>query len=126
MKANINHLIFFILLFSLINNNIVTKNILCENVGNVKEATDCFNTQLDEDYETCCFFEFKDNNKYVRERYCMPLNLQQFLQIHDTIKEIEKDKKNIKIYSLECDKCHYIINSNILMFILIFLLILNI
>ena len=122
----INHLILIILLNSVINMGKVTKNILCENVKNVNEATDCFNTELDEEYETCCFFEFKNSNKYIRERYCIPLTLQEFLKIHDTIKNIEKNQKDIKIYSIECDKCSYIITCNILIFILLFLLILNI
>ena len=103
----INNLI-ILLLCSFITSNKVRKNIYCENVINVQEATDCFHTMLDEDYETCCFFEFKNKNKYIRERQCIPLELEQFLKIGDTIKQIEKDNKDIKIYSLECDKSNYL------------------
>ena len=102
-----NNLI-LLLLCSFIASNKVTKNIYCENVINVQEATDCFHTMLDADYETCCFFEFKNKNKYIRERQCIPLELEQFLKIGDTIKQIEKDNKDIKIYSLECDKSNYL------------------
>ena len=104
---NIFNLI-LLLLCSFIVSNKVTKNIYCENVINVQEATDCFHTMLDADYETCCFFEFKNKNKYIRERQCIPLELEQFLKIGDTIKQIEKDNKEIKIYSLECDKSNYL------------------
>ena len=107
MNIFINNLI-LLLLYSFIASNKVTKNIYCENVINVHEATDCFHTMLDEDYETCCFFEFKNINKYIRERQCIPLELEQFLKIDDTIKQIEKDNKDIKIYSLECDKSNYL------------------
>ena len=100
-----------ILLCSFIKSNKETKNIYCENVKNVEDATDCFNTLLDDDYETCCFFEFKNKNKYVRERSCIPLELDQFLKIGDTIKQIEKNNKDIKIYSLECDKNNYLTTS---------------
>ena len=100
----INHLILIILLNSVINMGKVTKKILCENVKNVNEATDCFNTELDEEYETCCFFEFKNSNKYIRERYCMPLTLQEFLKIHDTI-------KNIEIHKIELSPSHPIYNK---------------
>ena len=87
MKTSIN---IFIIIFFLyfVQSSKEIKNIYCENVKNVQEATDCFNTLLDEDYETCCFFEFKNKNKYVRERYCMPLELPQFLNISDIIKDI--------------------------------------
>ena len=98
-----------------------TKNIYCENVRDVKEASDCFNTMLDDDYETCCFFEFKNKNKYVRERQCMPLELEQFLKIKDTVKQIEKNNKDIKIYSLECDKSNYL-SIEIFLFLIAFLL----
>ena len=107
MNIFINNLI-LLLLYSFIASNKVTKNIYCENVINVHEATDCFHTMLDEDYETCCFFEFKNINKYIRERQCIPLELEQFLKIDDTIKQIEKDNKDIKIYSLECDKSNHL------------------
>ena len=110
-----------ILLCSFIKSNKETKNIYCENVKNVEDATDCFNTLLDDDYETCCFFEFKNKNKYVRERSCIPLELDQFLKIGDTIKQIEKNNKDIKIYSLECDKSNYL-SIEILMMLMIFLL----
>ena len=120
MKTRINYLIIlFLLLF--VQNSKDIKNIYCENVNNVQEAKDCFNTLLDEDYETCCFFEFKNKNKYVRERYCIPIELPQFLNIGDTIKEIEKNNKDIKIYSLECDKNNYL-SLGISVFIIIFLL----
>ena len=107
MNRFINNLI-LLLLYSFIVSNKVTKNIYCENVINVQEATDCFHTMLDADYETYCFFEFKNKNKYIRERQCIPLELEQFLKIGDTIKQIEKDNKDIKIYSLECDKSNYL------------------
>ena len=110
-----------ILLCSFIKSNKETKNIYCENVKNVEDATDCFNTLLDDDYETCCFFEYKNKNKYVRERSCIPLELDQFLKIGDTIKQIEKNNKDIKIYSLECDKSNYL-SIEILMMLMIFLL----
>ena len=110
-----------ILLCSFIKSNKETKNIYCENVKNVEDATDCFNTLLDDDYETCCFFEYKNENKYVRERSCIPLELDQFLKIGDTIKQIEKNNKDIKIYSLECDKSNYL-SIEILMMLMIFLL----
>ena len=110
-----------ILLCSFIKSNKETKNIYCENVKNVEDATDCFNTLLDDDYETCCFFEYKNKNKYVRERSCIPLELDQFLKIGDTIKQIEKNNKDIKIYSLECDKNNYL-SIEILMMLMIFLL----
>ena len=110
-----------ILLCSFIKSNKETKNIYCENVKNVEDATDCFNTLLDDDYETCCFFEYKNENKYVRERSCIPLELDQFLKIGDTIKQIEKNNKEIKIYSLECDKSNYL-SIEILMMLMIFLL----
>ena len=120
MKTSIN---IFIIIFFLyfVQSSKEIKNIYCENVKNVQEATDCFNTLLDEDYETCCFFEFKNKNKYVRERYCMPLELPQFLNISDTIKDIEKKNKDIKIYSLECDKNNFL-SLGIFMFIIIFLI----
>ena len=111
----------FILLCSFIKSNKETKNIYCENVKNVEDATDCFNTLLDDDYETCCFFEFKNKNKYVRERSCIPLELEQFLKIGDTIKQIEKNNKDIKIYSLECDKSNYL-SMEIFIMLMIFLL----
>ena len=107
MKIFFINIIFLVLLL-FIQSNKVTKNIKCENVKDIEEAADCFNTILDDNYETCCFFEFKNKNKYVRERYCMPLELQQFLNIHDTIKDIEKNNKDIKIYGLECDKENYL------------------
>ena len=110
-----------ILLCSFIKSNKETKNIYCENVKNVEDATDCFNTLLDDDYETCCFFEFKNKNKYVRERACIPLELDQFLKIGDTIKQIEKNNKDIKIYSLECDKSNYL-SIEIFLFLIAFLL----
>ena len=110
-----------ILLCSFIKSNKKTKNIYCENVKNVEDATDCFNTLLDDDYETCCFFEFKNKNKYVRERSCIPLELDQFLKIGDTIKQIEKNNKDIKIYSLECDKSNYL-SMEIFIMLMIFLL----
>ena len=110
-----------ILLCSFIKSNKETKNIYCENVKNVEDATDCFNTLLDDDYETFCFFEYKNKNKYVRERSCIPLELDQFLKIGDTIKQIEKNNKDIKIYSLECDKNNYL-SIEILMMLMIFLL----
>ena len=110
-----------ILLCSFIKSNKETKNIYCENVKNVEDATDCFNTLLDDDYETCCFFEFKNKNKYVRERSCIPLELDQFLKIGDTIKQIEKNNKDIKIYSLECDKSNYL-SMEIFIMLMIFLL----
>ena len=110
-----------ILLCSFIKSNKETKNIYCENVKNVEDATDCFNTLLDDDYETCCFFEFKNKNKYVRERSCIPLELEQFLKIGDTIKQIEKNNKDIKIYSLECDKSNYL-SMEIFIMLMIFLL----
>ena len=110
-----------ILLCSFIKSNKETKNIYCENVKNVEDATDCFNTLLDDDYETCCFFEFKNKNKYVRERSCIPLELDQFLKIGDTIKQIEKNNKDIKIYSLECDKSNYL-SIEIFLFLIAFLL----
>ena len=110
-----------LLLYSFMECTKATKNIYCENVRDVKEASDCFNTMLDEDYETCCFFEFKNKNKYVRERQCMPLELEQFLKIKDTVKQIEKNNKDIKIYSLECDKSNYL-SIEILMMLMIFLL----
>ena len=105
-----NNLI-ILFLFSFIQGNKVKKNVKCENVKNIKEAADCFNTILDDDYETCCFFEFKKKNEYVRERYCKPLELQQYLNISDTIEEIKKDNRGIKIYSLECDKNNYLTTS---------------
>ena len=111
----------FILLCSFIKSNKETKNIYCENVKNVGDATDCFNTLLDDDYETCCFFEYKNKNKYVRERSCIPLELDQFLKIGDTIKQIEKNNKDIKIYSLECDKSNYL-SMEIFIMLMIFLL----
>ena len=110
-----------ILLCSFIKSNKETKNIYCENVKNVEDATDCFNTLLDDDYETCCFFEYKSKNKYVRERACIPLELDQFLKIGDTIKQIEKNNKDIKIYSLECDKSNYL-SMEIFIMLMIFLL----
>ena len=110
-----------LLLYSFIECTKETKNIYCENVRDVKEASDCFNTMLDEDYETCCFFEFKNKNKYVRERQCMPLELEQFLKIKDTVKQIEKNNKDIKIYSLECDKSNYL-SIEIFLFLIAFLL----
>ena len=110
-----------ILLCSFIKSNKETKNIYCENVKNVEDATDCFNTLLDDDYETCCFFEYKNKNKYVRERSCIPLELEQFLKIGDTIKQIEKNNKDIKIYSLECDKSNYL-SMEIFIMLMIFLL----
>ena len=110
-----------ILLCSFIKSNKETKNIYCENVKNVEDATDCFNTLLDDDYETCCFFEYKNKNKYVRERSCIPLELDQFLKIGDTIKQIEKNNKDIKIYSLECDKSNYL-SMEIFIMLMIFLL----
>ena len=110
-----------LLLYSFMECTKATKNIYCENVRDVKEASDCFNTMLDEDYETCCFFEFKNKNKYVRERQCMPLELEQFLKIKDTVKQIEKNNKDIKIYSLECDKSNYL-SIEIFLFLIAFLL----
>ena len=110
MKVIIRSLI-FIVLYTFVYSDKATKNILCENVKNIEDATDCFNTILDDDYETCCFFEFKKKNEYVRERYCKPLDLQQYLNISDTIEEIKKDNKGIKIYSLECDKNNYLTTS---------------
>ena len=110
-----------LLLYSFMECTKATKNIYCENVRDVKEASDCFNIMLDDDYETCCFFEFKNKNKYVRERQCMPLELEQFLKIKDTVKQIEKNNKDIKIYSLECDKSNYL-SIEILMMLMIFLL----
>ena len=110
-----------LLLYSFMECTKTTKNIYCENVRDVKEASDCFNTMLDEDYETCCFFEFKNKNKYVRERQCMPLELEQFLKIKDTVKQIEKNNKDIKIYSLECDKSNYL-SIEIFLFLIAFLL----
>ena len=110
-----------LLLYSFMECTKATKNIYCENVRDVKEASDCFNTMLDEDYETCCFFEFKNKNKYVRERSCIPLELDQFLKIGDTIKQIEKNNKDIKIYSLECDKSNYL-SIEIFLFLIAFLL----
>ena len=110
-----------LLLYSFMECTKETKNIYCENVRDVKEASDCFNTMLDEDYETCCFFEFKNKNKYVRERQCMPLELEQFLKIKDTVKQIEKNNKDIKIYSLECDKSNYL-SIEIFLFLIAFLL----
>ena len=110
-----------LLLYSFIECTKETKNIYCENVRDVKEASDCFNTMLDDDYETCCFFEFKNKNKYVRERQCMPLELEQFLKIKDTVKQIEKNNKDIKIYSLECDKCNYL-SIEIFLILMTFLL----
>ena len=110
-----------LLLYSFMECTKATKNIYCENVRDVKEASDCFNTMLDEDYETCCFFEFKNKNKYVRERQCMPLELEQFLKIKDTVKQIEKNNKDIKIYSLECDKSYYL-SIEIFLFLIAFLL----
>ena len=120
MKTSIN---IFIIIFFLyfVQSSKEIKNIYCENVKNVQEATDCFNTLLDEDYETCCFFEFKNKNKYVRERQCMPLELEQFLKIKDTVKQIEKNNKDIKIYSLECDKSNYL-SIEIFLFLIAFLL----
>ena len=105
------NILIILFLFSFIQGNKVIKNVKCENVKNIKEAADCFNTILDDDYETCCFFEFKKKNEYVRERYCKPLDLQQYLNISDTIEEIKKDNKGIKIYSLECDKNNYLTTS---------------
>ena len=110
-----------LLLYSFIICNKVTKNIYCENVRDVQEAKDCFNTMLYEDYETCCFFEFKNKNKYIRERQCMPLELEQFLKIKDTLKQIEKNNKDIIIYSLECQKSNYLSN-NIFLILMAFLL----
>ena len=110
-----------ILLCSFIKSNKETKNIYCENVKNVEDATDCFNTLLDDDYETCCFFEFKNKNKYVREKSCISLELDQFLKIGATIKQIEKNNKDIKIYSLECDKSNYL-SMEIFIMLMIFLL----
>ena len=110
-----------LLLYSFMECTKATKNIYCENVRDVKEASDCFNTMLDDDYETCCFFEFKNKNKYVRERQCMPLELEQFLKIKDTVKQIEKNNKDIKIYSLECDKSNYL-SIEIFLFLIAFLL----
>ena len=110
-----------LLLYSFMECTKATKNIYCENVRDVKEASDCFNTMLDEDYETCCFFEFKNKNKYIRERQCMPLELEQFLKIKDTVKQIEKNNKDIKIYSLECDKSNYL-SIEIFLFLIAFLL----
>ena len=110
-----------LLLYSFMECTKETKNIYCENVRDVKEASDCFNTMLDEDYETCCFFEFKNKNKYIRERQCMPLELEQFLKIKDTVKQIEKNNKDIKIYSLECDKSNYL-SMEIFIMLMIFLL----
>ena len=114
-------IIFF--LFTIVQNNKVTKNVKCENVKNIKEAADCFNTILDDNYETCCFFEFKNKDKYVRERYCKPLDLQQYLNISDTIQEIKKNNKGIKIYSLECDKSNFlVVNIFVLIIMLTFIL----
>ena len=109
--------IIFLLILSFIQCNKVTKNVRCENVKDINEAADCFNTILDDNYETCCFFEFKMKDKYVRERNCMPLALDQFLNISDTIKDIEKNNDGIKIYSLECDKGQFL---DLKIFIIIF------
>ena len=122
MKVIIRSLI-FIVLYSFVYSDKATKNILCENVKNIEDATDCFNTILDDDYETCCFFEFKNKNKYVRERKCIPLELDQFLKIHDTIKDIEENNKDIKIYSLECQKSSYLTKNIFIILIMAMLLI---
>ena len=115
--------IIFLLILSFIQCNKVTKNVRCENVKDIKEAADCFNTILDDNYETCCFFEFKMKDKYVRERNCMPLDLDQFLNISDTIKDIEKNNDGIKIYSLECDKGQFLdLKSFIIIFSILFML----
>ena len=113
--------IIFLLAFSLVKNNKVTKNVRCENVKDIKEAADCFNTILDDNYETCCFFEFKMKDKYVRERNCMPLDLDQFLNISDTIKDIEKNNEDIKIFSFECDKAQFLYLKEFIMILSILL-----
>ena len=115
--------IIFLLILSFIQCNKVTKNVRCENVKDIKEAADCFNTILDDNYETCCFFEFKKKDKYVRERNCLPLDLDQFLNISDTIKDIEKNNEDIKIFSLECDKGQFLyLKSFIMMFCILLIL----
>ena len=123
MKIFFFFLILIFLLFSFVQSNKATKNIKCQDVEDIKEATDCFNTILDAGYETCCFFEFKKKDEYVRERYCLPLQLKQFLEIGDTIEDIENKNNGIKIYSLECDKDNFLI-VNIFVLIIMFILML--
>ena len=120
MKKYFNFLLFVSLLFSFVKTDTVIKDVKCENVAEIKEAADCFNTILDNGYETCCFFEYKKKDKYVRERNCIPLKLKQFLNISDTIEDIENKNDGIKIYSLECDKTNFLI-VNIFMLIIRFI-----
>ena len=92
----------------------------CE--GTAYESTDCFQIEIDsQDIDhKCCFMEYKDkgiDNK--RKRICTKLTYDEFLDIHKSIKAIEKANKNYTVFSLECDKSKFLSLKRFLLLILL-------
>ena len=115
-----NIYILFLFIIFIISLSFCDDDNTCNAMSSAYDPLDCFELESLNQNEKCCLFEYKDKEKNRIIRRCLEITLDEFLEIDKTIKQYEKNNKNIKIKSLECDNSSILsISKYIIIFILL-------